>query len=487
MSVRVVYEDVAVGAADAASVATTSRLAFSNPALLPYGSDAGLLASCEMNQWILNGTRVMLGKKKAAFWSSVQSNDDCTFDSAPTITITLDGKFSSPGIFFYFDGSEGDYCSEIVLSWYSDDSLLASKTFTPTFYKYFCEQSVNLYNKLVIQINKTHLPNHYAKISQVFFGIVREFERGELRAVTVTDGINIISDDLSINTLDFTLDSLEDIEYVFQEKQPVSAYDSNHLIGVFYIDTSSRKSESVYDVSCVDAFGILDDEPFAAAIYSEYSAKTLIQSILAGHFALEYDESLEDATLTGFIPDCTKREALQQIAFALCATIDTSAVRGIRVRKLSTQDPANIPLDRLYAGGSVETSAPVTEIRVTAHTYSTTGSGDYIEVGGTTYYHKTTVVVKTNPKVTATTKPNIIEITGATLVGNDNVAEVAQHVYDYYMRRQTHSVKIVMDGETPGDYITTTTPWESTITGTITSMNIRLSGIAAAECEVVGT
>ena len=45
MSVRVVYEDVAVGAADASTVTTTAKKDFANPALLPYGTDAGLLAS----------------------------------------------------------------------------------------------------------------------------------------------------------------------------------------------------------------------------------------------------------------------------------------------------------------------------------------------------------------------------------------------------------------------------------------------------------
>ena len=76
---------------------------------------------------------------------------------------------------------------------------------------------------------------------------------------------------------------------------------------------------------------------------------------------------------------------------------------------------------------------------------------------------------------------------GASPAASSNVAAVTQHVYDYYMRRQTHSVRIVMDGETPGDYVKTTTPWGSTITGTITSMGILLSGIAAAECEIVGS
>ena len=61
------------------------------------------------------------------------------------------------------------------------------------------------------------------------------------------------------------------------------------------------------------------------------------------------------------------------------------------------------------------------------------------------------------------------------------------YTYDYYMRRQTHSVQIVMDKELPGDYVDTTTPWDDHITGTITSMTIKLSGIAAAECDIVGT
>ena len=162
---------------------------------------------------------------------------------------------------------------------------------------------------------------------------------------------------------------------------------------------------SVYDISCIDApWRHGQREPFAAAIYSGASAKTLIQTILAGHFTLEYDSSLDDAKVTGYIPDCTKREALQQIAFAICATIDTSGTRGIKgAQARGGRRRRRSRLTGLYTGGSVETSSPVTEVRVTAHAYKTTGSGDSVEVDGTTYYHTTTVTTKTNPKVTATT------------------------------------------------------------------------------------
>lgn len=487
MSVKIIYEDVAVGAAEAASVSSTAALPISKVALLPYGSDNDLIASCECNQWVLDGSRNIIANNNVAFWSAAQSKSDCTFDATPTITISLNGAYSSPGIFFYFDGAEGDYCSEIELTWYSDDAQLAQKTYYPDSYQYYCKQQVSLFNKLVIKLIKTHLPNYFAKISQIFFGIVRNFDRDELRTVRITEGLNVISEDTEINTLDFTLDSADDIDFVFQQKQPVNAYNGKTLIGCFYIDESSQTGASVYDISCIDALGVMDAEPFEAAIYSNYSAKTLIQSILANHFTLEYDEQLESATVSGYIPDCTKREALQQVVFAICATIDTSGSRGVRVRKLSEETPEEIPPKRLYTGGSVATAAAITEVRLTSHAYNPSGSGDTIEVDGKTYYHKTTVHTKVNPGVTATTKPNIIEIKDATLVNSDNAARILNHIYQYYQRRQTHSVKIVMDEEAPGDYIITTTPWGSTITGTITSMAIRLSGIAAADCEVIGT
>ena len=489
MSVKVVYEDVAVGSAVASSVETSEAMGISKTSLLPFGALEGPIATTEQNQWVLNGPRkVKPAPEPVGFWSKTRSGDDCTFTTPPTITITLDGQFTSLGIYFKFDGETGDYCSDLNLTWYNGTTQLATQKFFPNSGNYFCEKTVELYNKVTIQFNKTNLPDRPIKISLILFGLVREFERQELRSVEATEELSIISDELAINTLDFTLDSEEDIDYIFQEKQPVYAYNGKTKIGTFYIDESTRVSKNVYNVSCIDALGILDEDPFAAAIYTNANAKTVLESILGGHFDLELSGDLQSEKLTGYIADCTRREALQQVAFALRAVVDTSGSGNVKVWRLPENDPAEIPMNRLYTGGDVSTSAIVTEVRVTAHTYSTSGSGsDTVEVGGKTYHHTTAVTTKSNPNVTASTKPNVIEVKDATLVNASNVAAVTQHVFDYYMRRQTHGVKIVMDKEMPGDYVTTTTPWEDQITGTITSMTIKLSGIAAADCEIVGT
>lgn len=116
----------------------------------------------------MDGSRKIRTAETAAFWSAEQSKADCTFDTNPTITVTLDGVFASSGIFFNFDGGAGDYCSELTLTWYNGNTVAATQQFMPDAQKYFCAKPVSAYNKLVIEITKTSLPYRYAKIRQIF-------------------------------------------------------------------------------------------------------------------------------------------------------------------------------------------------------------------------------------------------------------------------------------------------------------------------------
>lgn len=81
----------------------------------------------------------------------------------------------------------------------------------------------------------------------------------------------------------------------------------------------------------------------------------------------------------------------------------------------------------------------------------------------------------------------MIEVKDAYLVNPQNAAAVAQHIYNYYTKRDTQHIRIVMNNEKPGDHIAAPTPWGTVMDGFITSMQIVLSGIATADCEVVGT
>ncbi len=488
MSVRIVYEDIAAGAAEDADVTTGSAQPFAAPGLLPFEGGAPPLTSLEPNQWILDGTREILNEQPVRFWSTAMSGADGQFDVLPGIDIDFDARYTSPGIFLHFDPESGEYCPDVTIQWRRGPSLLAEEKFQVNSTDFFCEKAVEAYDHISLHLHSTNIPYRYAKLSYIAFGISRTFLRDELRNVKITEETSIISSEIAVNTLNFTLDSEEDIDYMFQLKQPVSAYDGSHLIGVFYIDDSTHRAKGLYDLKCIDAVGVLDEDFFPAAMYSGESARGLLEEILGGHFSLELDAALISATISGYWPGGTRREALQQVAFALCAVVDTSGTEAIRVYLDRENTPERFPQERIYTGGTVDTSAIVTAVKITAHSYNTTGSGnETVEVGGQTYYHTSSVVTIENPKATASDKQNVVKVEQATLVNAQNVNAVARHVYGYYTKRERQRVKIVMNNERPGDRSAIPTAWGTVVSGHISRMDITLSGIAAADCEIIGT
>lgn len=393
MSVKIVYQDIAAGAAEDASVTAPGAADFTSPALLPFGGSDAPIATLEPFSWALDGSRELLGGQPLAYWSEAMSGPDGRFEPPPEIAVTFDERYTSPGLFLIFDTATGDYCSHVTVEWYRGVNLLKKKDFFPAGPEYFCQQTVEAWDKIVLRLNATDRPYRYAKLWEIIFGVSRIFLRPELRNVRVTQEVSIISDQVAVNTLDFTLDSKADVEYMFQFKQPVSAYNGDRLIGVFYIDDSKHRGKGLWNISCKDAIGVLDDDPYPARMLDNEPARELLEDILGGHFRLELDAALAAAPVTGYLPGGSRRQALQQVAFALCAMVDTSGTDAVRVYKDREDQPKKVPLGRTYVNGTVDTSAIVTAVQVTAHSYILTGTGtDTVEIGGTVYHHATETV-----------------------------------------------------------------------------------------------
>ncbi len=488
MSVRIVYQDIAAGAEDNARVTAPGAADFAQPDLLPFGGSGAAIASLEPYSWLLDESREILDGQPIAYWSETVSGPDGRFEEPPELIIDFDGRYTSPGLFLTFDMAAGDYCTALAVEWYRGGNRIAQGRFFPTGTEAFCAKTVEVYDRLVLRFQATNRPYRHVKLRKIMFGVAREFQREELRNVNVVQEVSIISDQVAVNTLHFTLDSQSDVDYMFQLKQPMYAYDGAILIGVFYIEDSRQRGKGLYDVSCKDAVGVLDDDPFPAGMYQAHPAKQLLEEILGGSFPLELDAALIGAAVTGYLPPGSRRAALQQVAFALCAMVDTSGTEAVRVYRDREDMPRVYPAGRIYTGGSVEKAAIVTAVQVTAHSYTASGGGgETVEVDGTVYTHSRETSAIANPNVTASDKANVIEVKEATLVHPGNVFGVVQHLYSYYAKRDRQSVRIVMDGERPGDHVAIATPWGTVVDGYIVSMRITLSGIAAADCEIVGT
>lgn len=479
----ITYKDIAPGAAEDAQVDATLGMTRSDPSLLPFGADVPATATMELNGWSLDGAYTVLkDDQQLAFWSEALSGADGLFADPPVITVIFDEQYSSTGISLVFDPAGGDYCSAVNIKWYQGDTLKADVDFAPSGPNYFCAQKVTSYNKVVLTLLQTHLPYRRARLNSIVFGVVRNFDMAQIKSATITNETDLLSASLPISELHWTLNSKEDVDYLFQLKQPMEVRNGAALIGVYYIDASRRMGAGLYDIDCFDAFGVLSESPFAGGVYSNKSAAALLAEILGDDFVLEIEA--EDTTLTGAILPCTKREAVQQVLFAWGVCASTDGRETVRVF-VPGADPAEIGTNRTFPGASVETAAIVTRVVVTAHSYASDSNGS-VEIGGSKYKDTTSTYTVENPNVTATDKQNVVEVSNATLVSPAIAQSVAQRVFDYYSRRNTHSARIVWKGERLGDCVTVPNSWGGTITGNINRLEVKLSNTIVATCRTVG-
>lgn len=480
----IIYRDVAPGATRNARFSGTEYDDFSQLDELRNEHEPKNIVSLERNMWVLGRGFKILDKSEhlIPFWSAPLSDENCNLNPYPTITIDFTAQYSTTGLTVQFDEPPGAYCADLHIKWYRNGSIVAEGDFYPDTNTAVCAMQAKLFNRIEITFRRTALPYRRVRIKQIIFGIIRKFGMDEIRSARITNQMNHISAELPISTLDWTLDSKKDVDFMFQFKQPVEVANDDFTIGVYYINEARRTSKSVHNIRAQDAFGVLDDDTFIGGIYVNYSAKKLFSEIVGDDFEIDFG-TVKDVNLTGLLEPMTKRAALQQVLFGwgVCAATDGGEI----IRVFGLDDNAEyIGLDRAYTGVSVETTASITALSMTAHDYQEDENGS-IEINGKKYRDVQTVYTINNQDVSENTKANVLKVETASFINTGNVEAAAQRVYDYYMKRSTANVKIVWHGELLGGCVTVPDAWGGTHTGNVEQMDIILSNTVSANTKVI--
>ena len=445
------------------------------------------------------------------------SNENGEFENNPKITITFTQKHTSVGLNLVFNTYSDDYASLVNIKWYSDDTLLSDKDFTPNSSNYSCMNNVKLFNKIIIEFKKTSKPYRYVFLGGIIYGIIRIYNRNELKRINLLAEISQISEELTINTFGFTLVSKENTQFLFQKQQKLKLYDGNGLLGAFYLDTANRLSANSYDINTYDAIGILEQTNFVGGIFNNVTASSLLELIFADS-GIEYtvDEITSAKVVSGYMPIMTKREALCWVCIATGSVCDTTRSEKVDIYRLNDTVARTIGLDKQYEGTSVENTQIVTAVRVTAYGYTEsteyvqvfnevlngsttiefseplhslaitggtiassstnyaiiTGTGSTVTLTGKKYNVSTRVVEKSNPNVGALDVKNVIELTDCTLISSSNVEEIATRVLNYYLKTKKVNAKIILGDNDLGDKVTIDTDYEGELTGTIEKLEI---------------
>ena len=456
---------------------------------------------CELYSVVLDGTASAFPSvpenANLGLWSEQISNDDGTFTEPIVLELESVGQYSSQGLTLTFDTYNGIHPTRLSIKWLriTDDGIttLDEKEFTPDNAFYFCHNFVENYNKVVITFHSLNMPKNRLKLRAIDYGYGTIFYGDELRNTKILQEINPISSEVSINTADFTLDSKTDMEYSFQQKQPLSIYFNGELKATTFVKSSKRKARFLWDIQSEDYIGLMDSIPFYGDIYTNKNALELIDEIFTQAkvpYSVEGDS--EEETVTGLIPYTTCREALMQVAFALQVVVDTSGSDVVKIFKLEEDVKQTIPLNRIKQGQNFTDDETVTSVEITQHRYTESTENTYAyrhsesgltgeisvvfpeplhdltilqgeilyathtfakinaqegcQFWGKNYEHTTSIATKKNRVVLQSEIEKVVSVDNATLVSANNIDKIVYSCYNWLTKTNTTNLKIV-DGK----------------------------------------
>ena len=156
-----------------------------------------------------------------------------------------------------------------------------------------------------------------------------------------------------------------------QKNQPMHLYRNGQQIAAHDITDSSREAQQYYVFRCQSAIGRLEED-FPGGSYDSYPVDQLLGEILEG-FAFTLHEQFSEETVTGFLPVCSRREALQQIAFAMGAVVTTQGDGTVHLTPPETAVSGSFEKSSIFTGAKVSREAQTAAVQLLSHSYTEKG------------------------------------------------------------------------------------------------------------------
>lgn len=520
MSLQIKYADAPVGAQVAAAFSGEAQ-PFGGAEQLRFGAQDRPWATLEPGGWTLDGTREILPEASGqiGWWSRERTGDDGRFLRPPVISVSFPQPYTATGITFAFWPSLAQWCREIYVAWYNGETLLAETIAYPDGPQWVLQHSVEAFDKIEIRLLATNLPGQFVKIQQIQIGQVVVFLQNEIVRVSLLNEADPSLCELPVDTMWVEIQDKAGRMLIPQKNQQMQLYRNGELVATHYISDSSRETERHYTFQCQSAIGRLEDD-YLGGIYDRKPVKALLGEILQ-EFPYSLDPQLAQETVTGYLPVCTRRQALQQIAFAIGGMVTMQSDGVICLAPLPQTVCAEFTAKDIFSGAKVSREAQTATVQVFAHHYTAgdetevllngetvRGSGvlfvfsqphhQYEITGGTVdasgenwvritadgavtltgkqYMHSVSVWAKSNSQATAAEKSNLVCVENATLIHAGNVENALQRLYAYNGLKYVLDQQAVITGQKVGQLARSINPWSAVTEGYIVGMESEFTG-----------
>ena len=514
----------------------------------------------EHNYWLLDDSREVLPNQPTnldlGLWSTVISDGSGVFAVPPELRIDfLTAVHSSIGLTFRFYEPTGDYCSLLNIAWYGEeDNLLKAGDYEINSPSFFVAEKILDYKKIVITFKKTSLPYRFVKLTGIEFGEKITWSDRDLTEGHMREQLDLSGSSLSINTLNFTVCADDErfdiynpqgVYEVLQERQAIKVQrysDGKELdSSTFYLNSWEEANANPAKLEAYDLIGLLDTVNYHGDLFNGYLSQALIADILdTAGVPYMLDTTLENIEIHGWLPQCSCREALANVLFAVGAAADCSRSDKIKIYPLVLTDaePETLPMSRQAFEQETKQYKAVTGVELKAHSYKIKSGAEVSDIYEEDFDELGTVNVDFSEphdvyKVTSgnaviekkwaagmvlrVTQTGTVTVSGwkyddnvetlgyyralkagekenlvttdidCTLISKRNAKAVAERLYNYYLNRYELNLEILQQSETVGQTLRFENLRQKQFVGFAEELDIDLCGGFVAQGRFVGT
>ena len=213
---KITYRVTEPGLNDTYSTATNGEAIYSDTSDLSNTEGMIKYATLEPGIWMLDGSCYLLpdeapyGDNK--FVSSEFCDNDGYFTANPVITLLWESVHSTviPGITVQWSALFDEYPIEFIVRVKNGDTVI--NTFESTENNSALTvimTDIQNFNKVEVEIKRWNIPNHRARMEQLFVGIIKNYSKDDIMSFSSTDSIDILSGELPEQSITFAVDNTE--------------------------------------------------------------------------------------------------------------------------------------------------------------------------------------------------------------------------------------------------------------------------------------
>lgn len=312
------------------------------------------------------------GHNELGWWSDVIADENGVFNPPQAVTWTFGEEHNSMGLTIYFDVLAGEYAAEFDIDVFRlDGTPIAHESVEGNIStSYVWVHGLDNYGKIIITIRKWGRPYRRARITEMDFGVIKEYDGDKLIKVSLVEQMNIVGDTLPANELKFTIDN-SDKEFnilnpqgfyrFLKERQEVglslgvevaeNEFEYLNFEKYYLTDWQSDEGALTTTLTARNIFELLEQREYTQlATGTLYS---LTEDILKRSGVERYfiDDGLKEIPTNGFPEKIKARKALQCIGIAAKCAVYQDRQGVLNIRQFKVLDAQTTYM--VYAGADI--------------------------------------------------------------------------------------------------------------------------------------